>query len=298
MWKVSRQLIPMHFLWCRISTMATVFPVWTPGDIYIDIKPGACAVYARLREHWEKWPGPAVGLSEQLIHPHLPEAERRARYVNFAPDRGIEWVASQTYVRRQESLRELGLLEDHHATSAQAGLDLASTIVEKYLIKTKVLEGSKTRVKQLSSTPSCVIEVSSDSDSDADVVSRPSKRARTTPKAPTDPEIQKLEQIFTALQTDQKFRQLNARKRELLRTLTAQCSSNISPKLLKTLEKHFFYASAAPTITAAEAEQAIPELKAEINQVKDSLRAMEARRKAAEQQLTEYERKQKSTQWA
>ncbi|KAK7000245.1 hypothetical protein R3P38DRAFT_3057743, partial [Favolaschia claudopus] len=289
----SHPLIPMHFLWCRISTMATEareaestnISIFPSSNTYVDIKPGAYAVYTRYRDHWKKWPGPAIGLSEQLVHPHLHEAEQRARYINFAPDHGIEWIAKQTYVRRQQKLRQLGLLEDRHATSAQAGLELASTIVDKYLIKT--LGGLGTRVEQLNNTPSRVVEVSSDSDSDVDVVSRPSKRARTAPNAPTDPEIQKLEQIFAVLQTDQNFRQLNTRKRELLRSLDAQCFSNISPQLLKTLEKHFF---------SSEAEQAIPKLKAEINQVEKYLRATEARRKAAEQRLAEYERKRNSMQ--
>ncbi|KAJ7124466.1 hypothetical protein C8R44DRAFT_875497 [Mycena epipterygia] len=64
--------------------------VGSPGDVYIDLTPSACALYSKAEEDWSRWAGPAS--TDTLSHPHFVDS-KNARYVWFHPRNGAEWIS-------------------------------------------------------------------------------------------------------------------------------------------------------------------------------------------------------------
>ncbi|KAF7333054.1 hypothetical protein MVEN_02412000 [Mycena venus] len=286
--------------------------IGTPGDVYIDLTPSAYALYCKCEEDWAKWAGPAAALSEVLAHPHFADC-REARFVNFHPEEGTEWVCARTISRRRLALREAGVLKD--SDGARESLDLASTIIQGYL--------AGTPVKRPSSPPPSVRSARSTTsrghkDSKASEAFYPSKRARTlassssvsvalaanrakskAPPPPSppyafrhpspDPATTQLEKELKALQADKELHSLRRRKRDLMASLPTVHGFTLSPELLQKVEKEYnkFHPSAVPSVTPAEAKLALPELRCRVDQAKKALLATKMKRTEAEKQLAE-----------
>ncbi|KAF7333057.1 hypothetical protein MVEN_02412300 [Mycena venus] len=291
--------------------------VGTPGDVYIDLTPGAHALYSRSEEDWARWAGPAA--PEMLGHPHFFDY-KQSRYVNFHPEEGIEWVCKQTILRRKEALRAAGFLKNRHAASAQAGFDLVSMIIGMYLASTAVdAKGlsSPTPHEDGDSDLFASDSESSDAESKVSEAFYLSKRARTVassssvsaalvanrskskapPSSPPsayrhpspDPDIMQLEKVLKVLQADKELQSLRRRKRELMASLPTTRGFELAPELVQTLEKEYnkYYPSAVPSVAPAEAKQALPELRCRVDQTKKTLLATKMRRAEVEKQLAE-----------
>ncbi|KAF7331118.1 hypothetical protein MVEN_02452100 [Mycena venus] len=240
--------------------------------------PSAYALYCKCEEDWAKWAGPAAALSEVLAHPHFVDC-REARFVNFHPEEGTEWVCARTISRRRLALREAGVLKD--SDGARESSDIASTIIQGYL--------AGTPVKRPSSSPPSVrparsITSRGDKDVDSDLFGSdsdlseaeskaseafyPSKRARTlassssvsaalaanrakskAPPPPSppyafrhpspDPETTQLEKELKALQADEELHSLRRRKRDLVASLPTVHGFTLAPELLQKVEKEY-----------------------------------------------------------
>ncbi|KAJ7165682.1 hypothetical protein C8R43DRAFT_987294 [Mycena crocata] len=114
--------------------------IGTPGDVYIDRTPGACALFSKSEEDWTMWAG--HGAVDMLAHPHFVECGS-ARFVWFHPEQGFEWVCARTVMRRQETLRNSKTLTSRHA-SLSASRALAARIIEEYLANEAQMETSST----------------------------------------------------------------------------------------------------------------------------------------------------------
>ncbi|KAK7053731.1 hypothetical protein R3P38DRAFT_1465243 [Favolaschia claudopus] len=304
--------------------------IGTSGDIFIDLS--AHTMYMKAGEDWAKWSGPAVLVSGFLTHPHFVEG-KRARYLNFRANHGVEYVAAQTVRDRQLELREAGLLTDPDFYSLEASLGIASRIIqeslgEKAAVVRKQIPLAQKRVwgsfRKPSPAPTPTQDSSdssedlfasdpeaSDSESESqasDDFYYPSKRARTLASSSTsptsistnrsklksppsrarphaDPVIQKLEKELAALEADRALDVLKATKRSLLGSLDAPRKLAVVPELFKTLQKNYLYASVPSVVTPAEAEQALPDLRVQVERGKKALISTRNKRKEVEKDL-------------
>ncbi|KAF7354609.1 hypothetical protein MSAN_01374200 [Mycena sanguinolenta] len=288
--------------------------IGTPGDVYIDITRGVQALYARSEEDWSRWT-PCAPREQLLCHPHFIERGHE-RYLNFHPEQGTEWVCRQTVLRRQQALRVANILRSSHTTSARAGWDLASTIIEGYLTRTiagsansavdPAHDATESNSSELFASDS---EEISNPESDSDGF-YPNKRARMAAscssasapfpsrrKAPPsplyhrptpDPEIQQLEKELAALQADKDLPRLRCRKRELMGSLSTSRGFRVPPEVFQTLETEYNkYHGVGSSVAPAEAKQLLPDLKCAVDQAKEKLRGMKTNRIEAEKQLGE-----------
>ncbi|KAF8156263.1 hypothetical protein K438DRAFT_1777509 [Mycena galopus ATCC 62051] len=310
--------LPVPFFEFR-GTGAPPTDLGTPGDVYIDLTPGARSLYCKCEEDWARW---SAAATELLGHPHFVSF-RKERYLNLHPKQGPEWVCLRTITRRQQALRAAGIFDASHGATAQAGWDLTSTLMDGYL------EGRAVHVPPLSrNRPSraAVAAVSSDSDSDSEVSyaeSAHSKRARTIApssslaannpssksQAPPpyrhpspDSETKHLEKELAMLRADKSLQRMRARKRELMESLGSPRGFRLTPEILQTLETDFgkysssFIAFAlAPvinvdvdhSITLDEAKQKLPELRSDVDTGKKNLLAAQMHRTEVAKQLKE-----------
>ncbi|KAJ7661432.1 hypothetical protein DFH06DRAFT_1325724 [Mycena polygramma] len=300
------EFLPVPFFeFC--GTGAPPADIGTPGDVYIDLTPGAHALYSKSEEDWARWAGPAS--LDSLSHPHFVD-DGRARYVWFHPEQGAEWVCVRTVMRRQEALRTARMLNNTHSASAQANLDLASTIIGTYLAGTAPVKAPP------SPTPSAMSVddlFASESEGDSDALSDfyPSKRARllasggnsisaavspkrarAPPPPPRNPgpdrETAQLEKTLAALQADKQLEVLRKRKSELMASLaTTQPRTAFGAPLLQTLEKEYRRCHPSASPSPAEAKQALPDLRCLVDEAKKTLLATKMRRAEVESQLAQ-----------
>ncbi|KAJ7210639.1 hypothetical protein B0H12DRAFT_1157425 [Mycena haematopus] len=120
-----REYLPVpFFLFCGPGTPPT--DLGTPGDVYIDLTPGAHALYCKCEEDWARWtPG---GAPEALLcHPHFTS-------------RGPEWICRRTNLQRQQAVWAAGVLESG-GTAAAAESGVASRMIEGYLARASLAGG-------------------------------------------------------------------------------------------------------------------------------------------------------------
>jgi hypothetical protein len=61
-----------------------------PGDVYLDLTPGAYALYAYTLGKWVKWVGPCVEKEEHIRHPHLMD-----RFLGYS-EKNVNWYSFST----------------------------------------------------------------------------------------------------------------------------------------------------------------------------------------------------------
>ncbi|KAF7354613.1 hypothetical protein MSAN_01374700 [Mycena sanguinolenta] len=288
--------------------------IGTPGDVYIDITRGVQALYARSEEDWSRWT-PCAPMEQLLCHPHFIEGNLE-RYLNIDLKKGTEWVCRRTILRRQQGLREANILKSSHASSAQAGWDLASTIIESYLARTtggsaaSAADPAHDATEADSDLFASDSEEISSSESDSDEGFYPTKAARLAAssgsagaalpskrKAPPSPryqhptpdlEIQHLEKELAALQADKDLQRLRRRKRELMGSFSTPRGFRVSTEVLQTLETDYNkYHRVDSSVTPSEAKQLLPDLKCAVDQAQEKLLGLKTNRIEAEKHLWE-----------
>ncbi|KAF8156259.1 hypothetical protein K438DRAFT_1942836 [Mycena galopus ATCC 62051] len=265
----------------------------TPGDVYIDLTPGAHALYCKCEEDWACWAARAP-TEELLTHPHLV-GWKYERYLDFHAEKGPEWICRKTVLQRQQAVLAAGLLD---TGGAQEGSGLASTMIARYIAKTAASVANFARATPMDVDSPDISASDSDLDSEeiSDAESKhsdtfyPSKRARTLAscnslstslaagraarsKAPgpspqyqhpgPDPETQQLEKELAALRADKNLQRMRAASASswCLSSLRAdfgslqRCSRHSRPSTANTS-----YIDPSP-VTPAEAKQLLPDLR-------------------------------------
>ncbi|KAJ7210638.1 hypothetical protein B0H12DRAFT_1157423 [Mycena haematopus] len=224
----------------------------TQGDVYINVTPGAHALYAKCEEDWARWSGP-------------------------------EWVCRRTVARRMQALSTAGILKESHYAHQQAGWSLASTLISGYLTGRHSSEGSDAESTHSDASVSAAFA----SDRFCKSKAPPSPLYQ---HPDPDPEIEHLERELAELQADQELRRLRGRKRELVASLSTPRGLRVSPEVLHTLETEYTKYHSDPSVSAANARLLVPDLELLSTKVrvgKKSLLATKIRRAEVEKQLGE-----------
>ncbi|KAJ7606688.1 hypothetical protein FB45DRAFT_1068360 [Roridomyces roridus] len=161
--------------------------VGTPGDVYLDLTPGAHALYGKTADgQWTRWSDTNASLgwkrqwpqSEWIVnHPHLPN---RALWVTIAlsgPNGTISWYrGTSSALQSRRAVYERGLAKDTTCKSVETIQSEAAAILV-YL-----LDGGASKSKKVSERPSAPEASSLKRAASPDVSGPKKKKAKSEPK--------------------------------------------------------------------------------------------------------------------